>query len=453
MPRNLILLSDGTGNSAAKLFKTNVWRTYEALDLSRPDQVAFYDDGVGTSTFKPLAILGGAFGWGLRRNIIALYTFLCRNYADGDRVFGFGFSRGAFTIRVLMRFVLTKGLVSDFGSSDELRRKGLKLYREFRRQDSLGRRPSEWIRAFVYLLMRPLEPRTVQVRRISEIEFIGLWDTVDAYGMPVEEFKSGIDHFIWPLSLNDRTLHPGIRKACHALSIDDRRMTFHPLLWDEAGKAEGRATHTDDEVLTQVWFAGVHSNVGGGYPDDGLSSVSLWWMVNEAAKRGLTFTERAFEQLYVKVAPFGRLYNSRAGLGAYYRYGPRRLDPPTDRQGAIIPHPKVHESVIWRMALGTDSYAPLSLPSEPWIVTDWQSARAYPRHPAADPRSQVPNVYRLGDYQRAVHEEGRPASSGPERRASTDDEHRLAQEIAQLQKPDPRASGAGSVSEARPKPR
>jgi uncharacterized protein (DUF2235 family) len=165
MPRNLILLSDGTGNSAAKLFKTNVWRTYEALDLSRPDQVAFYDDGVGTSTFKPLAILGGAFGWGLRRNIIALYTFLCRNYADGDRVFGFGFSRGAFTIRVLMRFVLTKGLVSDFGSSDELRRKGLKLYREFRRQDSLGRRPSEWIRAFVYLLMRPLEPRTVQVRR------------------------------------------------------------------------------------------------------------------------------------------------------------------------------------------------------------------------------------------------------------------------------------------------
>ncbi len=80
MVRNVVLLSDGTGNSAGKLFKTNVWRTYQALDVSTASQVAFYDDGVGTSSFKPLALLGGAFGWGLRRNIVALYMFLCRNY-------------------------------------------------------------------------------------------------------------------------------------------------------------------------------------------------------------------------------------------------------------------------------------------------------------------------------------------------------------------------------------
>src|SRR5450432_2889341 len=104
--RNIVLLSDGTGNSAGKLFKTNVWRMYQALDLSSPGQLAHYDDGVGTSSFKPLAIVGGAFGWGLKRNLIDLYISLCRNYVDGDQIYGFGFSRGAFTIRVLIKFVL-----------------------------------------------------------------------------------------------------------------------------------------------------------------------------------------------------------------------------------------------------------------------------------------------------------------------------------------------------------
>lgn len=92
MGRKIILLSDGTGNSSAKVWRTNVWRTFEALDLSGNDQVAFYDNGVGTSSFKPMAILGGAFGLGLRRNVIALYKFACRNYRSADdELFGFGF--------------------------------------------------------------------------------------------------------------------------------------------------------------------------------------------------------------------------------------------------------------------------------------------------------------------------------------------------------------------------
>ena len=116
MGKNIVLLSDGTGNSAAKIFKTNVWRVYQALDLSNASQIAFYDDGVGTSSFKPLALLAGAFGWGLKRNIIAIYMFLCINYKRADQIFGFGFSRGAFTIRVLSKFILTKGLISNFES-------------------------------------------------------------------------------------------------------------------------------------------------------------------------------------------------------------------------------------------------------------------------------------------------------------------------------------------------
>src|SRR5262245_36269341 len=84
-PRNIVLLSDGTGNSSASLFKTNVWRLFQILDLRQPErQIAFYDDGVGTSSFKLFAILGGIFGFGLKRNVIAIYSFCCRNYRPRD---------------------------------------------------------------------------------------------------------------------------------------------------------------------------------------------------------------------------------------------------------------------------------------------------------------------------------------------------------------------------------
>ncbi|HME30989.1 MAG TPA: DUF2235 domain-containing protein [Pseudolabrys sp.] len=78
--KRIVLLSDGTGNSAAKIWRTNLWRVFESLDLSGSEQVAFYDDGVVTSAFKPLAIIGGAFGYGLKRNVLDIYKFLCRNY-------------------------------------------------------------------------------------------------------------------------------------------------------------------------------------------------------------------------------------------------------------------------------------------------------------------------------------------------------------------------------------
>src|ERR1700680_2568829 len=113
MARKIVLLSDGTGNSAGQVWRTNVWRTFECLDLEGSDQIACYDDGVGTSSFKPLAILGGVFGYGLKRNVIDLYKFVCRNWDknSGDEIYGFGFSRGAFTIRVVAGLILNQGLV------------------------------------------------------------------------------------------------------------------------------------------------------------------------------------------------------------------------------------------------------------------------------------------------------------------------------------------------------
>jgi uncharacterized protein (DUF2235 family) len=411
--KNIIVLADGTGNSAAKLFRTNVWRVYQALDLSGKRQIAFYNDGVGTSSFKPLAIVGRAIGLGLRRNVIDLYIFLCRNYEPDDQIFGFGFSRGAFTIRVLIKFVLAKGLIDQFDSTDDLNNKAYQLYAEFRREQkkrfwliAIGRglrTAWSWIKHDVFRVRRPGRPHT---QRVEKIRFIGLWDTVDAYGMPIHELKLGIDKYLWPLSLEDRAPY-GIGKACHALSIDDKRTTFHPLLWDE--KRGHPARHTDEETLTQVWFAGVHSNLGGGYPDDALSFVSLRWMIAEGIKQGLVFNAVVLEQIKAGVTPLGKIYNSRAGLGAYYRYDPRYLDPPRDNQGASIPLPKIHESVFTRMMTGTDEYAPLSLPHDFRVVKVTPEEQAL--KPPAAPATGKPNILEFADFMKSLDGDGRQTAS------------------------------------------
>ena len=125
--RNLVVLSDGTGNSASKPFKTNVWRLYQALDLKDASQLAVFGDGVGTSSIKVPRVLGLALGVGVKRNVLNLYKFLCRNHQDGDRIWAFGFSRGAFTIRVL-GLIYREGLVS-FKTEAELHRNALAAYR------------------------------------------------------------------------------------------------------------------------------------------------------------------------------------------------------------------------------------------------------------------------------------------------------------------------------------
>ena len=124
MPKNIAVFADGTGNSAAKFNRTNVWRLYQALDTTtnpappRPLQLAYYHNGVGTSSFRPLALLGGAFGWGLKRNLLDMYNFICRNYAPGDRIYLFGFSRGSFTVRLLAALIAQEELVNYTGDEE-----------------------------------------------------------------------------------------------------------------------------------------------------------------------------------------------------------------------------------------------------------------------------------------------------------------------------------------------
>ena len=206
MGKRIIVLSDGTGNAAAKVWRTNVWRTFEALDLSSSNQIAIYDDGVGTSSFKPMALLGGAFGVGLKRNVLGLYKFLCRNYKSAadyaqasntpgpglvftdDQIFLFGFSRGAFTVRFLAGLVLSQGLV-EFDSEDDLERKVRAAYRAYRTERYTGWTLETPIRFLRNLFATYKHDKAI--RPVASIEFIGVWDTVAAYGSPIDELTRG----------------------------------------------------------------------------------------------------------------------------------------------------------------------------------------------------------------------------------------------------------------------
>ncbi len=401
MARRIILLSDGTGNSASKVWRTNVWRTFESLDLSDSDQVAFYDDGVGTSSFKPLAIIGGAFGYGLKRNVIDLYKFVCRNYRSAsdygreqqgnlpgehhfkdDEIYGFGFSRGAFTIRIVVGLIADQGLVG-YATEQELDRKAAEAYRAYRAKHFHSVWGIERIgRAVRSIFVSAVHDETE--RPVRSIRFLGLWDTVAAYGLPVDEWTRGISKWIWPLELPGRQLNGKVERACHAVCLDDERTTFQPVLWDESLQPDPPTDSWPTELqrISQVWFAGVHSNVGGGYPDDSLAQVPLTWMMHEAEKTGLKFKQPPKAELdAVSVVESasdkdGRLYNSRSGVGGYYRYGPRKVHDlchmklsrnPDDK--VEIDLPKIHESVFGRIEVGAHLYAPIGLPREYAVVS------------------------------------------------------------------------------------
>ena len=372
MSRNIVLLSDGTGNSAAKVWRTNVWRTFGALDLSGNDQVAFYDDGVGTSTFKPWAILGGAFGFGLKRNVIDIYKFACRNYKDEtDDIYGFGFSRGAFTIRVVIGLILNQGLVSADNEA-ELDKKAIAAYRKYRseRYHTLWPwHPEDWYRAIRNALL-PIKYDKRDNRPVKHIRFVGVWDTVAAYGLPIDEMTRGVSRWIVPLELPTHTLdRERVMRACQALSLDEDRTTFHPELWDEKVVPPSKfdpdkKRQIADEQISQVWFAGVHSNVGGGYPDDALAYIPLVWMLTEAQRCGLKLKSDlgdppadpdALKNAISMGDKDGRIYDPRAGLGGYYRYGPRKLVQlcnykysKKEDDEVTIERPKIHETVFRR---------------------------------------------------------------------------------------------------------
>jgi uncharacterized protein (DUF2235 family) len=358
--KNIIICSDGTGNTAVKDRGTNVFKLYEAIDLNghRNDpnltpQVALYDDGVGTQTFLPLKLLGGAFGFGMKRNVLKLYTGLVRIYDPGDRIYLFGFSRGAFTVRTLAGFIAKCGILdwNRLATTDEMTKVVAKAYRTYR----------EGYRTWLWRMLHGKSLQDVQKAAADSIEklkaetkahdagihFVGVWDTVDSVGGPFY-ISDLINALIHRFKFPDYKLSEKIQHAVQALSIDDARAAFEPRLWEA------------DSKLEQVWFAGVHSNVGGGYPKQGMSLVTLAWMMQKASQRQLRTLGDDHNRYWEHGNVDDKLYDSRAGLGVFYRWKPRDMQGLWEGQkaGSL---PKVHLSVLERIAHGTDGYAPGTL--------------------------------------------------------------------------------------------
>lgn len=298
MTKKIIICADGTGNTQEKLESgkpcpTHVVRVARALrtkDHEGAPQVIFYHAGVGTQT--GLKLRGGALGRGVWANILDCYRFLVHNYAEGDLIYIFGFSRGAFTARSLAGLILNCGLLKRGEENSE--REALELYRD---PDPLTAADSDRSREF--RARHSLEP---------EIEFMGIWDTVGSLGV---SFLSGHFHFLNKLNwdFHDDTLSNRVKHAYHALAIHERRTKFLPTLWKMPEQPRA------GQVLEQMWFSGVHSDVGGGYADHALGDCSLEWMIEKAGKCGLSFGRDSIAD--VQDSPTGAMHNSFDGFYPY----------------------------------------------------------------------------------------------------------------------------------------
>jgi uncharacterized protein (DUF2235 family) len=273
MPKKrLIVCCDGTWNTPDEVrdgrpCPTNVTRLARAIVTPAGgdgvEQRVYYHKGVGTGAFDHFR--GGALGWGLSRNVQDAYMFLVDNHDDpGDEIFLFGFSRGAYTARSVAGLVRNAGLLR--------RRNAGKLHDayELYRDRSEATHP----RSIEAELFR--KSFSIEVR----IKFIGVWDTVGALGVPVDFPGVHLVNDRW--KFHDVKLSTYVDRAFQALALDERRKPFTPAIWQQQPLPPGVR-----QTLEQVWFAGVHSDVGGGYPESGLADVALGWMAKKAADAGV----------------------------------------------------------------------------------------------------------------------------------------------------------------------
>jgi len=339
--KRIVICADGTWNEPERKDKetgrpqpTNVLKVARAV-LPRSsigvEQVVYYHEGVGTDGGLD-KISGGAFGSGMARNVRALYRFLVFNYEPGDELYFFGFSRGAFTVRTLAGFMNRVGLLE---KDDEFYTP--EMYGLY--ESSVPADSHKWQRAFRNIKdPRPCPP----------ILFIGVWDTVGALGAPgaIGQLLNRNKYKYHDIGLNQNIQH-----AFHALAIDERRKPFAPSMWTKPTGWSG--------TLEQVWFAGVHSNVGGSYSPDGLANEALHWMVEKAEDRGLEFDSRYLGHY---LPCFNSVLNDSLTL-MYKVMGPieRTLGDHTADGEAI------HQSALDRKNLPDCAYDPSNL--HPYLIS------------------------------------------------------------------------------------
>jgi uncharacterized protein (DUF2235 family) len=273
--KNIVICCDGTANEFAEN-DTNVWKIYSTLVNEPGRQVTYYHPGLGTmepaGTLTPITrkvtkLLGMALGYGLADDIRDAYVFLMKNYEPEDRVFLFGFSRGAYTVRAVASLLKMYGLIRK--NNESLVPYATRLLMGAEQAHSAKERQEVGkyfglAADFKYNLSCDCKPW-----------FVGVWDTVSSVGW-IEN----------PLKLPYIANNPDIKIGRHAVAIDERRAFFRNHLWRKPN--DGAVAYGPTDVM-QVWFPGVHCDVGGGYAENesGLSKIALEWMIEEAVAAGL----------------------------------------------------------------------------------------------------------------------------------------------------------------------
>lgn len=326
--KRIVICADGTWNRPERENKddypTNVLRFARGVDAhddAGVKQIVFYDWGIGSYHDK---VTAGAFGIGLDKNVMDGYRFLVHNYEPGDEIFLFGFSRGAYTIRSLCGLINNCSILKS--ENGHLIEKAFSIYKT-KRYKPHGDYATKW-----------RQENAIQDK--VNITFVGVWDTVGAMGLPFTVFGLLKEKHLF----YDRKMGSNIKVARHALSLDENRDDFEPTIWEPHPQVD----------LQQVWFTGVHSDVGGTYKADKdgtrLSDIPFKWMMDQACKFGLKFEPYMYE------LNLNSLATKNNGFKGIYKFLGKRTRE--------IPNPKkiptfVHESVFERMEKSSYRSAPL----------------------------------------------------------------------------------------------
>lgn len=357
MAKNIAICCDGTGNEFGDR-NSNIVKIYSTLIIDGTRQVGYYHPGVGTMG-APTArnkiskawsiVMGLAFGAGLLANVGDAYRYLMNAYEDGDRVFLFGFSRGAYTARALAGVLHMFGLL--YPGNEGLIPYIIELYAKKTRQAAGMTHTFEVASAFKATFCRH-----------CPLQFLGVWDTVSSVG------------WIWdPVKLPYTAQNPDMTNGRHAISVDERRCYFRNNMW---------GPELPGQSIKQVWFAGVHSDVGGSYVEmeSGLSQIALEWILCEAQSLGLLINRRRAAQVLGRIPPpppvapdpRARTHNSLTGAWWILEVLPHSYYDPVAKKakwriplGATrtIPDGSVlHESVAEKLQVDP-SYRPANLPA------------------------------------------------------------------------------------------
>lgn len=318
MRKNIAIFCDGTWQSLSQRYPTNVTNLArcvapetQAGALTTVAQVVFYDDGVGVGegVLDPIVrLVGGGLGVGLDRKIARCYEYLCLNYEPGDHVFIFGFSRGAYTARSLSGllrkcWILRKSEISRVDEAMTRYRSG-----ELDDPEAVAFKAQYCYPTEPFLQARAVDPKQAAAAIDSltaHVQYVGVWDTVGALGIPPTlPYAPYVNR---RYRFHDLKLSRFVVSARHAVSIDERRKSFAPTLWDNIkdlnDNAGAAGAPHDARPYQQSWFPGRHSGVGGGENDGGLCISAMLWIADGAARAGLGFDQAAIQSFAGKANP------------------------------------------------------------------------------------------------------------------------------------------------------